>query len=78
MIKITPSHYCTKKIKGHHRDKSLKNKMLLPDLFFFIKKEKSMLTDFAEKVKKGRNIIANCASGNCVHIAPKSAIIEPD
>ncbi len=52
--------------------------MLLPHLFFLLKKEKSMLTDFAEKVKKGRNIIANCASGNCVHIAPKSAIIEPD
>jgi hypothetical protein len=37
-----------------------------------------MFTDLAEKVKNGRNIIANCASGNCVHIAPKSAIIEPD
>ncbi len=77
MIKITPSHYCTKKIKGHHRDKSLKNQMLLPNCIFFLIK-KIIFTDFAENVKNGKNIIANCASGNCVHIAPKIAIIEPD
>lgn len=74
MIEITPSHYCTKKIKGHHRDKSLKNRRLSPGFFSSFK----IFTDLAEKVKKGRNIIANCASGNCVHIAPKTAIIEPD
>ncbi len=44
----------------------------------FYTNKKTKFTDFAEKVKKGRNMIANCASGNWVHIAPNKAIMEPD
>ena len=74
MVENTPAHHGSQQIKGHNGDKTLQEE----EKTSTNEQRNERLTEFAEKVKKGRKIIDSFASGYWVQIAPIKAMIEPD